>query len=81
MDTFSWTMIGLLVCLYVLFPWYIIMQEDKRRNEIKNQPLELWRINNWHLIDKVRVRDFLIADLKELKKGSQNTSSTSEVKK
>lgn len=74
MSTFAWIMGTMIVLIYILFPWYIIMQEDKRRNEIKNQPPELWRIHNWHLIDKVKIRDFLIADLKH----SQTNGGTTD---
>lgn len=61
----------LILLLYILFPWFIISQAKKDENRNKNMPPELWRVNNWHLIDKIKVFNFLKEDLKKISKPKQ----------
>ncbi len=61
----------LLLLLYILLPWFIMHQAKKDENRYKNMPPELWRVNNWHLIDKIKVFNFLKKDLKQIRQAEQ----------
>ena len=58
-------MVVCLILLYVLLPFWFIISQDKRENKVRNQPPELWRIDYWNLIDKIRVYNFLKEELKD----------------
>ncbi len=61
-------LIVLIICLYFLFWWFVVTQGKKDKERYLNQPPELWRVHQWHLIDKIKVFNFLKESLEEIKK-------------